>query len=77
MNMPLIVMEGDYVAIDDDYSTCHGYYIILFSSSPYIIQEYLIIYVQVISSCEMVREGNYFSQSISILIIRFVKKYIQ
>ena len=38
MNMSLIVTEGDYVDIDADDSTCHGYYIIKFSSSTYTLQ---------------------------------------
>ena len=33
MNMSLIIMEGKYGAIDTDDSSCHGYYIIKFSSS--------------------------------------------
>ena len=28
MNIYLIIVEGKYVAIDADDSTCHGYYII-------------------------------------------------
>ena len=35
MNMYLIIMEVKYGAIDTDDSSCHGYYIIKFSSSPY------------------------------------------
>ena len=53
-------MEGKYGAIDEDDSSCHGYYIIKFSSSPYSLQTDLRIDVQVISSGEMVYEGNYF-----------------
>ena len=53
-------MEGDYGAIDADDSSCHGYYIINLSSSPYTFQAELSIDVQDISSGEMVCEGNYF-----------------
>ena len=60
MNIYLIIVEGKYVAIDADDSTCHGYYIIRFSSSPYTLQSDLIINGQVISSGEMVCKGNYF-----------------
>ena len=35
MNMSLIITEGKYGAIDTDDYSCHGYYIIKFSSSPY------------------------------------------
>ena len=35
MNMSLIIMEGKYGAIDADNSSCHGYYIIKFSSYLY------------------------------------------
>ena len=56
MNMYLIIMEGNYGVIDDDNSTCHGYYIIVFSSSPYTLQADLSIDAQVISSGEMVCE---------------------
>ena len=53
-------MEGKYGAIDNDDYSCHGYYIIKFSSSPYTLQAELIIDGQVISSGEMVYEQNYF-----------------
>ena len=56
MNMSLIIMEGNYNAIDAD-GSCHGYYIIKFSSYPYTLQVYLSIYGQVIYSCEMLCEG--------------------
>ena len=38
MNMCLIVMEVKCGAIDADYSSCNGYYIIKFSLSPYALQ---------------------------------------
>ena len=60
MNTSLIIIEGDYGAIDDDDSTCHCYNIIIFYSSPYILQADFSIDVQVISSVEMVCEGTYF-----------------
>ena len=44
----------DYGAIDDDDSTNHVYYIIIFSSYLYILQVDLIINVQDISTGEMV-----------------------
>ena len=51
-------MEGKYGAIyTDDYS-CHGYYIINFSSSLYTFQEDLSIDEKFISSGEMAFEGN-------------------
>ena len=42
MNMSLIIMEGNYGAIDADDSSCHGYYIIKFLHLriPLIILEY-------------------------------------
>ena len=53
-------MEGKYGDIDTyDYSF-HGYYIIKFSSYPYTLLVDLSIYGQIISSSEMVCEGNYF-----------------
>ena len=60
MKMYLIATEGKYGAIDSDDSSCHGYYIIKFSSYPYTLQEELNIDGQVISYGEMVCEGNYF-----------------
>ena len=39
MNMSLIIFKGNYGAIYADNSTCHGYYIIKFYSSPYTLQE--------------------------------------
>ena len=59
MNMSLIIMEGNYVAVDADDSTCHGYYIIKFSSSTYTLQADVIIDGQFISYYKMVREGTY------------------
>ena len=59
MNMSLIIMEGKYDAIDADDSSCYGYYIINFSSSPYTLQSDLSIYGEVIYSGEMVCEGTY------------------
>ena len=50
MNMSLIIMEVKYGAIDTDYYSCHGYYIIMFSSSPYTLQTDLVIDGWVISS---------------------------
>ena len=49
--MSLIIIYG---AIDDDYYICHSYYIIIFSSYPYILRADLSIDGQVISSSEMV-----------------------
>ena len=59
-------MEVKYGATGTDYSSCHGYYIIKFSSYTYILQSYLIIDGQVIYSGEMVCEGiSFFSISIN------------
>ena len=58
--MYLIIIEVKYGAIDTDDSSCHGYCIIKFSSSPYTLQSDLNIDGQVISSGEMVCEGKYF-----------------
>ena len=57
MNMFLIMMEGHYSAIDSDDSTCHDYYIIIFSSCPYTLQADLNIDGRVISSGEIIREA--------------------
>ena len=59
MNMSLIIMEDKYIAIDSYDSSCHGYNIIKFSLSPYILQEELSIDGQVTYSGEMVPEANY------------------
>ena len=50
INMSLVIMEGKYVAIDADGYSCHGYYIIKFSSYPYTLQSDLSIDGRVISS---------------------------
>ena len=60
MNMSLIIIEGTYGAIDADDSSCHGYYILGFSSFLYTLQVDLSIYGRVIYSGEMVFEGKYF-----------------
>ena len=53
MNMSLITMKGKYGAIYADYYSCHGYFIIKFSSTLYNLQADLIIDGQVIYSSEM------------------------
>ena len=60
MSMYLIIIEGNYGAIDSGYSARHSYYIIIFSSSLYTLQANLIIYSKFISSGEMVFEGTYY-----------------
>ena len=60
MNMSLIIIEVNYSTIDDDDSTCHDYYIIIFSSSQYTLKSDLSIDGQVISSSEMVCKGTYY-----------------
>ena len=59
MKVYLMIMEGDYCSGD---SSWHCYYIIKFSSSPFILQSDLSIDGQVIYSGEMVCEGTYFFQ---------------
>ena len=46
-------MEWKYGAIDTDYHSYHGYYIIKISPSPYTLQSDFIIDERVISSGEM------------------------
>ena len=60
MTMSLINIEENHGAIDADDYKCHGYYIIIFSSSPYTIQSYVNRDGQVIYSGEMLCEGNYY-----------------
>ena len=74
MNVSLIIIEENYGVIDSGYSACHSYYIIIFSSYPYTFQEDFNIYVKVVSSGEMVCEGTYIFQLISIIIIIFLQK---
>ena len=69
-------MRGNYGAIDADDSTCHGYYVIKFSSYPYNLQVNFSIYGQVISSGEMVCGGYFFIQY-KFLLLCFTKKRIQ
>ena len=60
MKTSLVIMEVNCGTIGADDSSCHGYYIIKFSSSPYILQTYLSIDGQFFSSVEVVCEGNSF-----------------
>ena len=60
MNISLIISKLNYGAIDANDTSCKGYYIIRFYSSPYTLQEELNIYGQVIYYGEMVWEGTYF-----------------
>ena len=50
MNISLIIMEGNYCAIDSDDYSFNGYYIIKFYSYPYILQEGLSVCVCVLRS---------------------------
>ena len=59
MKVSFIITEINVGAINADYSTCHGYYIIIFLSL-YTLQEDFNVDVQVISSGEMVCEGTYY-----------------
>ena len=59
VNMPLIIIGGKYGDIDADDSSCHSYYIIKSSSSPYTLQADFIIDGQVISSSEILCEQTY------------------
>ena len=59
INVVLIIMEGNYIDIDADNSTCDGYFIIKFSPSTHTLQERLIINGQVISFGEMVCGRTY------------------
>ena len=60
MNIPLIIMKGEYGAIDTADSLCHGYYIITFSSSTFTLETDLSIDGQVISPGNVLCEVNYF-----------------
>ena len=60
MYMSLIVNKGNNAAIDANDSACNGYYKIIFYLYKYTLQEYLNMYGQVISSGEIVCEGNYY-----------------
>ena len=43
-NMLLVIPKGNYGAIDDEYTSFHGYYIIRFTLTPYILQQDLNIH---------------------------------
>ena len=73
MNISLIIMEVRYGAIDTDDSSCHGYYIIKFYSSPYTIQSDLSIDGQVVSSGKIIWEGTYLVS----IIINYQYYYLQ
>ena len=60
MNVSLIILEVKYDAIDTADSSCHGYYIIKFSLSTYILQSDLIVDGQGISYGERLCEQTYF-----------------
>ena len=60
MNMHLIIMEGKYGEIDTNNSSCHGYYIIKFSTKPYTLEVDLSIDVQVVSAGNILCDGTYF-----------------
>ena len=43
MKLSLIIIEGSYVAIDANNYTFHGYYNIIFYSSPYTLHAYMVM----------------------------------
>ena len=55
----MVIIGEKYGDIDADDSSCHGYYIIKFSSYPYTLQAELFIDEKVIYSGEIVCEGTY------------------
>ena len=59
MNISFVIMEVNYGSIDCDYSSCHDYYFIKFSSHPYTLQGDLSTDVQVISSVEMLCQRTF------------------
>ena len=73
MNMYFIIMEVNYVDVDADDYTCHGYYIIKLISSTYTLKSDLSIDGQVISSSEMVCEETYFFNQIQLSLLGFQK----
>ena len=78
INMYMIITKGNYCAIESDDFACRSYYIIRFSSYPYTLQSYLNIYSQVISSGEIVCEGNfYFPININSRCCVYPKKQIK
>ena len=66
MNISLIIMSGKYGAIDTDYFSCYGYYIIKFSSLSYTLQADLIIDGQLFDQAEFYVKGIISFQSILI-----------
>ena len=74
MNIYLVIVEGNYGAIDANNFTYPGYNIIKFSLSLYILQANLSIDGPVIFSVGMVCERAHFFQSTPILIIIFYKR---
>ena len=77
MNISLIITEGNYVCIDSDDSTCHGYYIIRFNSPPYTLQADLVIDGQVILPNEIVCGVPFFQNQYQLFIYLFYNKLIQ
>ena len=66
MDMYLVIMEVKHGPIDADDYSCHGYYIIIFSSSTYTLQEEFNVHVYIIYSGEMFCEGtHYFPKNIN------------
>ena len=77
MNMSLIITEGNYGAIDYDYYSFCGYYIIKCYSLSYTLQAYFIIDGQVISSGEMVCERTFLNYQYKLSLLCFKKKSTQ
>ena len=68
--MSSIIVEGNYGSIDADF---HGNYIIIFSSSPYTLQEDLSIDEKIISAGKIVCKGTIFFNPFKFSLLLFSK----
>ena len=79
MDVYLIIMEGKFSSVDARDSSCHGYFIIKFSSNPYAFQEdlhitfkqTLLFMVSLFLLVKRYVKENIYFRSISILVIMF------
>ena len=58
-NMALLVESGKYGAIITDDTTTNGFYVIIFTSESYTLQDNTTIYGQIITAGELVAKAIY------------------
>ena len=60
-NMSALVQSGKYGAINTEYQTTMVYYVVIYFSEPYTLQDDKTVYKQVINTGELIVKAEYLS----------------